>query len=266
LPTRSAALGFAIVDDYDAAVSLPLLLVAGTLGACWGAVLPGLIARFAVVWPEDQAEAPAWRRTCPQCGAARPHWWLASGRCPSCGRAPVPGRWLLVPVTAVVCAVPAVAVGPTAVLPAVLLLAALAVPLAAIDLLVLRLPDPLVGVLFGGGLALLGLAALLDGGGRGLLRSVAAAAACGAGYALVALVLRGQIGFGDVKLGAALGLYLGWFGWPAVVAGVVLAPVVNLPLVLGLLVSGRTDRRSAAPFGPAMLAAAMVVVTLVALR
>nr|WP_308442660.1 prepilin peptidase [Asanoa ishikariensis] len=247
-------------------MSLPLVLVAGTLGACWGAVLPGLIARFAVVWPEEQPQAPAWRRSCPHCGADRPRWWRAAGRCPACGRAPVPGRWLLVPVTALVCAVPAAAVGPTAVLPAVLLLGALAVPLAAVDLLVLRLPDPLVGLLFGGGLALLGLAAVLDGAGHGLLRALAAAAACGAGYGLVALVLRGQIGFGDVKLGAALGLYLGWFGWPAVVAGVVFAPVVNLPLVIGLLVSGRTDRRSAAPFGPAMLAAALSVVTLVALR
>ncbi|MEV4538579.1 A24 family peptidase [Asanoa sp. NPDC049518] len=243
-------------------MSLPLLVVAASLGACWGAVLPGLVARFAVVWPEDEERAPAWRRGCPHCGADRPGWWLASGRCPSCGRAPVPGRRLLVPVTALVCAVPAAAVGPTAVLPAVLLLAALAVPLATVDLLVLRLPDPLVGVLAGGGVALLALA----GDGRALLRAVVAAAACGAAYGLLAVALRGQIGFGDVKLGAALGLYLGWFGWPAVVGGVVLAPVVNLPLVIGLLLSGRTDRRSAAPFGPAMLAAALLAVTLVALR
>lgn len=164
------------------------------------------------------------------------------------------------PVTAAVCAVPAGAIGPSAALPAVLLLAALAVPLAVIDLLALRLPDPLVGTLFGGGLGLLGLAAVVDGDGRGLLRALAAAAVCGAGYALLALVLRAQFGFGDVKLGAALGLYLGWFGWPAVVAGVVLAPVVNLPLVLGLLAGGRTDRRSAVPYGPAMLTAALLVV------
>jgi len=247
-------------------VAVPWLVVAGALGACWGAVLPGLIARFAVAWPEDEVRAPAWRRTCPHCGADRPHWWRASGRCPDCGRAPMPGRWVLVPVTAVICAVPAAAVGPTAALPAVVLLAALAVPLAAIDLLVLRLPDPLVGALAGGGLALLGLAAIVDRDGGALLRALAAAAVCAAGYALVALVLRSQLGFGDVKLGAALGLYLGWFGWPAVVAGVVLAPVVNLPLVIGLLVSGRTDRRAAAPFGPAMLAAALAAVTLVGLR
>jgi len=170
---------------------------------------------------------------------------------------------VLVPVAAVVCAVPAAAVGPSPALPAVLLLAALALPLAVIDLLVLRLPDPLVGVLFGGGLGLLGLAALLERDGGGLLRALAAAAVCGAGYALLALVLRAQLGFGDVKLGAALGLYLGWFGWSAVVGGVVLAPVVNLPLVLGLLATGRADRRSATPFGPAMVVAALVTVTLV---
>lgn len=173
---------------------------------------------------------------------------------------------MLAPVTAAAWAATAAATGPTAALPAFLLLAALAVPLAAIDLAVLRLPDPLVGTLFGGGLALLGIAAVVDGDTAALLRAGFAAAACGAGYLLVALILRSQLGFGDVKLGAALGLYLGWLGWPAVVAGAVLAPVVNLPVVLGLLASGRTDRRSAAPFGPAMLAAALLATVLVAVR
>ena len=241
-------------------MSVPLLLTAAVVGACWGWVLPGLISRYAVEWPEEQPHPPQWRRACPHCGAVRPDWWRAAGPCPACGRTPRPGRWLLVPVTAVACAVPAAAVGPGAALPAFLLLAALAVPLAVVDLRVLRLPDPLVGALFGGGLVLLGLAAVVDGDGRALLRGLAAAVACGAGYALLALVLRSQLGFGDVKLGAALGLFLGWLGWPAVVAGVVLAPVVNLPLVLGLLVSGRTDRRSSAPYGPAMLTAALLVV------
>ncbi|GIF49300.1 leader peptidase (prepilin peptidase)/N-methyltransferase [Asanoa ferruginea] len=246
-------------------MSLPLLAVAaGIAGACWGAVLPGLVSRFAVEWPEDQPHPPPWRHGCPHCGADRLQWWRASGRCPNCGRAPTPGRWVLVPITAAVCAATAAATGPTAALPAFLLLAALAVPLAAIDLAVLRLPDPLVGTLFGGGAALLALAAVIEGDGPALLRAGLAAAACGAGYLLIALILRSQLGFGDVKLGAALGLFLGWLGWPAVVAGVVLAPVVNLPLVLGLLVSGRTDRRAAAPFGPAMLAAALLATVLVA--
>ncbi|MDG4823920.1 prepilin peptidase [Asanoa sp. WMMD1127] len=246
-------------------MSLPLLLVAAALtGAAWGTLLPGLISRYAVAWPEDAEHPPPWRRTCPHCGADRPRWWRASGRCPTCGRAPRPGRLLLAPVTAATLALLAWAVGPTAELPAFLLLGALAVPLAAVDLRVLRLPDPLVGALGGGGLALLGLAAVVEGTAGALLRALAAATACGALYALLAIVLRGQLGFGDVKLGAALGLYLGWFGWSAVVAGVVLAPVVNLPLVLGLLATGRTDRRASAPFGPAMLAAALVAVTFVA--
>ncbi len=247
-------------------MALPWLVVAGALGACWGAVLPGLIARFAVAWPEDEALAPpgdapartaaptvptgggprvrapiaagrrypaggCWCRSRPWSARCRPPRWARRrhSRPSSCSR---PSRCRWPPSTCWCCGC----------------------------------PDPLVGALAGGGLALLGLAAIVDRAGGALLRALAAAAVCAAGYALVALVLRSQLGFGDVKLGAALGLYLGWFGWPAVVAGVVLAPVVNLPLVIGLLVSGRTDRRAAAPFGPAMLAAALAAVTLVGLR
>jgi leader peptidase (prepilin peptidase) / N-methyltransferase len=245
-------------------VSLPWVVAAGVGGACWGALVPGLVSRYAVAWPEGDERPPAWRSACAHCGNARPRWWLASGACAACGRTPAPGRWVTVPGTAALCAAVAAGVGTTAALPAFLLLAALAVPLAAVDLLVLRLPDPLVGALAAGGVVLLGLAALVDRDGAALLRAGLAAVACGAGYLLIALVLRSQLGFGDVKLGAVLGLLLGWLGWPAVVAGVVLAPLVNLPLVLALLVSGRADRRSGAPFGPAMMAAAILAAIFVA--
>ncbi|WP_239090552.1 prepilin peptidase [Asanoa iriomotensis] len=245
---------------------MALVVAAAVGGGCWGAVVPGLVSRYAVAWPEGEPQPPAWRRVCQHCGKDRPHWWLASGRCPGCGRAPAPNRWVTVPVTAALCAVIAAAVGPKAALPAFLLLSALAVPLAAVDLLVLRLPDPLVGALAAGGLVLLGGAALIDDNGAALARAGLAAVVCGAGYLIFALVMRAQMGFGDVKLGATLGLFLGWFGWPAVVAGVVLAPVVNLPLVLALLVTRRADRRAQAPFGPAMVAAALAAVVFGAVR
>jgi leader peptidase (prepilin peptidase)/N-methyltransferase len=69
-----------------------------------------------------------------------------------------------------------------------------------------------------------------------------------------------------VKLGAVLGLYLGWLGWFAVAAGVVLAPILNLPLVLGLLVAGKAGRRTSVPYGPALIAGAIAAVILTALR
>jgi leader peptidase (prepilin peptidase) / N-methyltransferase len=157
-------------------------------------------------------------------------------------------------------------VGLTPALPAFLLLAALAVPLALIDLKVLRLPDPLVGTALLGGVALLAVAAAAAGTPDDLLRAFAAAALSGLAYVVLALVPGSQLGVGDVKLGAVLGLYLGWLGWFAVVAGVVLTPVVNLPLIIALLVTRRAGRKTAVPYGPAMLAGAVVAIVLIGLR
>ncbi|MFF5176350.1 prepilin peptidase [Micromonospora sp. NPDC000089] len=240
--------------------------VAALLGAAWGAVLPGLVDRYAVEWPAG-APKPAWRTACRHCGAPRPHWWRAGGRCPNCGRPPIFSRLLTVPLAALTCGGVAAAVGPEWTLPAYGWLAALAVPLALIDLRVLRLPDPLVLALFAGGLVLLGVAAVATGQYVTLpLRSGAAVLACGVGYLTLALIPRSQLGFGDVKLGAVLGLYLGWLGWAAVAAGAALAPVANLPLLIVLLITKRAGRRTAVPYGPAMLLAALVVVVLATAR
>lgn len=161
------------------------------------------------------------------------------------------------PLTAAVTGIVGAGVGASWALPAFLLLAALGVPLAVVDLRVLRLPDPLVGGAAGGGLALLLLAAVADPAFPALGRALLAAALCGVGYLTLTLLPGSPLGFGDVKLGAALGLYLGWLGWPTVVTGVLLTPLVNLPLVVVLLVSGRAGRRTPIPYGPAMLSAAI---------
>jgi leader peptidase (prepilin peptidase) / N-methyltransferase len=254
-----------VADRYDAPVLLPVVVSAALAGACWGLVLPGLIDRFMVAWPEGEPQPP-WRRTCRHCGTGRPRWWRASGPCPGCGRRPSPGWWVTVPLSALVWGALAAAVGLTPALPAFLFLAALAVPLALIDLAVLRLPDPLVGTALLGGVVLLTVAAAADGTPDPLLRAFAAAAVSGFAYVLLALVPGSQLGFGDVKLGAVLGLYLGWLGWFTVVAGLVLAPAVNLPFILGLLVARRAGRKTPVPYGPAMLAGAVAAVILVALR
>ncbi len=239
---------------YAPAVLLPL--VAAVAGAGWGMLLPGLVDRYAVAWPKGRPR-PAWRTTCPGCATARPPWWRAPGRCRACRRPLTEGWAATVPLAAAAIATMVIGVGVTWALPAFLLLAALAVPLALVDLRVLRLPDPLVGVAVGGGLVLLALAAVADQAVPALGRAVLAAALCGVGYLTLALLPRSPLGFGDVKLGAALGLYLGWLGWPTVAVGVLLAPLVNLPLVIGLLVTGRADRRTPIPYGPAMLVSAI---------
>jgi leader peptidase (prepilin peptidase) / N-methyltransferase len=171
-----------------------------------------------------------------------------------------------VPLSAVVWALVATGVGATAALPAFLVLAAVTVPLALVDLKVLRLPDVLVATAFAGGVVLLAAAALATGTPDRLLRAAEAALACGALYLLLALLPGSGMGFGDVKLGAVLGWYLGWLGWFAVVLGVVLTPLVNLPFLVVLLVTRRADRKKPMPYGPAMLLAAVLAIVLTALR
>ena len=68
------------------------------------------------------------------------------------------------------------------------------------------------------------------------------------------------MGFGDVKLSGVLGLATAWFGWGAfgvgLFAGFLLGGVWGIALVL----SGRGGRKSAVPFGPFMLAGALLAV------
>ncbi|MEV5630619.1 A24 family peptidase [Micromonospora tulbaghiae] len=147
-------------------------------------------------------------------------------------------------------------------LPVLLPVAAAGLVLAVTDVAALRLPDPLVGVVaLGGGL---GLAAATAAAGepRRLVVAVAGAALSFIGYALLALLPRARLGFGDVKLAAALGLPLGWLGWPALRLGLLLPHVLAGGAVLVLLAAGRVRRDTPVPFGPALLGGAWLAAVL----
>ncbi|QLQ38519.1 prepilin peptidase [Micromonospora robiginosa] len=146
-------------------------------------------------------------------------------------------------------------------LPVLLLIAAAGLVLAVTDLIALRLPDPLVGAVAFGGLGLAGTALVVGEPGR------AATALTGAGlslcaYLLLALLPGARLGFGDVKLAAALGLPLGWLGWPTLRLGLLLPHVLAGTLVLVLLVAGRIRRDTPLPFGPAILTGAWLAAVL----
>lgn len=150
--------------------------------------------------------------------------------------------------------------GWSALLPAYLWLALVAVPLAIVDIEVHRLPDRLILAGAVGACLLLLLAAAMDGRWAALLRSVQAAAvvlAVGCGLTAV-----GPYGFGDAKLGALLAAYLGWTGWLAVFYGISAGFVVGALASLVLVVSGRATMRSPVPFGPALIAGALLVAAL----
>jgi leader peptidase (prepilin peptidase)/N-methyltransferase len=91
--------------------------------------------------------------------------------------------------------------------------------------------------------------------------AVLATGLVGCAYLLIAILPRGGLGLGDVKLAAVLGFALGYQGWSAVAVGLLVPPLINGPWALFLLVTRRAGRSTALPFGPALLIGALLAVT-----
>lgn len=130
--------------------------------------------------------------------------------------------------------------------------------LMAIDLAVFRLPDMIVGPMYPVCAVLLTVAAAVSGDWGALGRAAAAAGVLLVGYFLLALINPSGLGLGDVKLSGLLGAFLGWLGWPAVMAGTLAAFVLNAVVALVLLTAGRVGAKSGIAFGPAMVVGAAV--------
>jgi leader peptidase (prepilin peptidase) / N-methyltransferase len=223
-----------------------LVILAAVQGAATAAFLPRPAHRLAVGY----AERP--RHTCAAClrpfVPGIPGWVRAGAACPCSG-----GYARIVLTGAAVSALLGAAIGPSPLLPGLLLAVAPAQLLAVIDLRCLRLPDPLVLLL-----ALTGGVPLAVLRPERILPALLAGGAVLTAYLVIALVPGGGLGLGDVKLAGVLGLLLGLAGWPAVLAGVLAPHLINGPIALFLLVTGRAGRRRPLPFGPALLVGALI--------
>jgi leader peptidase (prepilin peptidase)/N-methyltransferase len=164
-------------------------------------------------------------------------------------------------ITGAFAAVATVTVPSASLLPAWWALALVAGPIARTDLARHRIPDPLNAVAFGSGVVLLLIPGSLVDYGRAWLAALAVTAA------LLALALIGPsgLGMGDVKLAPALGLYLGFLGWEAVLIGVaagfILAAVAGVALLARDAIARRAVKgalRRALPFGPFLLLGTLV--------
>jgi leader peptidase (prepilin peptidase)/N-methyltransferase len=140
--------------------------------------------------------------------------------------------------------------------------AAAGVVLGSVDLAVHRLPDRVTYPALAACSAALVLDAAVTGDGTALVRAAAAAVATAAVAALGWLVVPAGLGLGDVKLLGLLGLVLGWVGWGVLFAGVFLGLLVGSVAAVGLLVSRRAGLRTAVPFGPPLLAGAVLALAL----
>jgi leader peptidase (prepilin peptidase)/N-methyltransferase len=132
--------------------------------------------------------------------------------------------------------------------------------LVAVDLAAHRLPDVVTGPTAAA--LLIGLAVAAAGADPAawsdLGRAVLAGLALGAGFLVLALISPQALGLGDVKLAALLGVFLGWFGWSAVLLGVVATFVLGGLVALLLLATRRASRTTALAFGPALVLGAAV--------
>ncbi|SDU72607.1 prepilin peptidase [Jiangella alkaliphila] len=248
---------------------MTLVLVLAAAGLVAGALLPLLIARIPdrppVTVPSEPAPGPE-----PAPEHLSPEL-VEGGRPPT----PIPYRelaaaprlvlWLAV-ATAAVWALLALARDGAANapedLPAYLVAGLLGVALAYVDLRTQLLPDWLNLTALGAAGAWLTVAAALTGDWGAYGRAWAAAGACLAFYLLLALLRPADLGLGDVKLSASLGLLLGWVGWTTVASGVFLAFLAGAAIGIVLLAVGRAGRRTSLPFGPPMLVGALAALLL----
>lgn len=151
----------------------------------------------------------------------------------------------------------AAAVGWTAGLPAFLLLGLVATPLVVIDIEHHRLPDRLVVAAGLGGAVLFAAAAAWQHDWAPLARVVVSCAVLFSAFLAVALSSPSSLGFGDVKLAAVLGGYLGWLGWGYLLPGLFAGFLLGALVALALLVIRRVSLTSQFAFGPALVVGAL---------
>ena len=215
---------------------------------------PAAPARYNLWWP---------RSACPQCGHTIRasenipvlSWLWLKGRCSACKTA-ISGRYPVVELlTAILSAAAAWKWGVSLeTLGAVLLIWTL-VALAFIDLDTTLLPDNLtlpllwLGLLFNlnGVFASLGDAVIGAMAGYGVLWSV---------YWLFKLATGKEgMGYGDFKLLAALGA---WLGWQMLPVTLLLSSVVGATVGVAMIVASRQNRSAPIPFGPYLAGGGLV--------
>jgi leader peptidase (prepilin peptidase)/N-methyltransferase len=107
---------------------------------------------------------------------------------------------------------------------------------------------------------LLTIAAAGTGDWWPLARAAIGTVALFAFYFAIAFAYPAGIGFGDVKLAGVLGALMGYLSWPALIVATFGAFLLGAVVGLSLMVMSRAGRKTAIPFGPFMIAAALISV------
>jgi leader peptidase (prepilin peptidase)/N-methyltransferase len=177
-------------------------------------------------------------------------------RIPRGVRVPVPACGVAVAVLWAVVAARAGASLPLWWCPVPLALAWAGVLLSGADLVARRLPDALTMPAYPLVAVLLVAAAIAAADAGPLLRALAGALLWAGGYAAVRLIAPDSLGGGDVKLAGSVGALTAATSWPGLLLAMVAASAVTAALAAPARILGLRE----VPHGPAMLAAAWLVV------
>lgn len=201
---------------------------------------------------------------CPKCSAPIRHrdnipvlsWILLRGRCRDCGQ-PFSIRYAIVEATtAVLFAAAPIVLGVSWSLVAYWWFLGVGIVLVLTDLDHQRIPNRILypGIVVGS--VLLSVGAVADGDVTSLPRALGGAVGYFTALLVLALLARGGLGFGDVKLAVLLGMFTAYVSWGTLFAAAALAILIGGLVAVGLLVARKRGRKDVIPFGPALVAGA----------
>jgi leader peptidase (prepilin peptidase)/N-methyltransferase len=209
------------------------------------------------------------RSRCPNCHAPIRYrhnipvlgWLMLRGRCADCA-APIGLRYPIVEAaTAVLFVAVTVLLSRMhllSALPAYLYFAAIGLALSVIDIEHRRLPNAIVLPSYPVLATLLAASAAVERDWWPLARAGLGAAAMFVFFLALAVVYPAGMGLGDVKLAGIVGGVLAYLSWPALVFGAFAGFALGALVGVALMAAGRGGRKTAIPFGPFMIAGALV--------
>lgn len=212
---------------------------------------------------------------CPRCGSALTAaemipvitWLRQRGRCTACGQ-PYGRRYLAAElITAAAFAALGFRIGPSPLLAPLCYLSVTGMALALIDIDRRRLPHALTITSYPVVAVLLALNVPFTAHGwEHLAGSMAGMTGLWLFYAVLALTMPGQMGWGDVWLAGLLGLPLGWLGMRALIAGTAVGLLLAWPSAARSVAARRRGRPvpPLIPLGPFMLAGTLLAVLMTA--
>jgi leader peptidase (prepilin peptidase) / N-methyltransferase len=188
--------------------------------------------------------------------------WLASrGRCSNCG-VRISIRYPLIELSTCLAFVAVTGAllrnGQQALLPAWLYFTAMAVALTVIDLDCYRLPNAIVLPSYPVLAVLLVVGAAWQRDYSVVIRAIIGCLALFGGYFAISAIYPEGMGFGDVKLAGLIGGMLACLSYSALLIGAFGAFVLGGIAGIAVILSAKGNRKTALPFGPFMLSAAIL--------